>query len=101
MKKRICANPECRIIFEPTAAHQLYHNRKCFRKINRQKQKESAFPFFTCPICKEITTLNFHPKVSSVKWYYFTCKNCGYRVCDDENAQDEETRWNEIIYGEE
>jgi len=41
-----------------------------------EKNKESRFPTFICPNCKEKTHLDFDPTTKGSKWLKFTCPYC-------------------------
>lgn len=72
----------CKKMFLPKSEHNVFCNRRCFKKnyYARQKAIEKnasiKFPIFKCPSCSRNIELDFDPVIYDRKWLDFKCPFC-------------------------
>lgn len=69
----------CGKMFLPKRPNNVYHARRCFKLADYQRHKaavKNKFPIFSCPTCKNVICLDFHPIKRADLWLKFKCPHC-------------------------
>lgn len=72
----MCGEP-----FTPRSKKNVFCERRCFKLFDYRRHKElggntKKFPVFTCPTCRNVINLDFHPIKRADLWLKFKCPHC-------------------------